>query len=399
MMRKKILKQKKAILLGIFVFLLQGFLVCDQAFSGTLSNEQRKELALHYFRGIISFNSKYYDEALSEFQKASAIDPYYKETQSYIQESMKVLEEERKSLFKGVGESSVGRGDSETDYYFVGKTYYEKGDFKHALEAFKIALAKNPSDKYARYYVQLCQKALPKMKPLEKSSAAQEDGVKNISSLAKEVAYVKNDVKSQEEWAALQVRKAERRADRDELIRTKERRLKEEEEILEEEKQDYLAQEKITERATKIKNESEKWKNMKEKLASEEPGIPADLTEFPLYLNKADAYYAAMKESLRSSRWNSAGLNAIAGGLYYCDAVLIYFYNVKSSYPQHENINRLLLEYVKRADTQENVFHMRAILNVKKITEETDKPITRSQALFLSDELEKVREWSRSLLP
>jgi len=40
---------------------------------------------------------------------------------------------------------------------------------------------------------------------------------------------------------------------------------------------------------------------MKERLASDQPGVPADLTEYPIYQNRADSYYATMKESLRES--------------------------------------------------------------------------------------------------
>ncbi|MEK7327367.1 MAG: hypothetical protein AAB217_19145, partial [Chloroflexota bacterium] len=221
----------------------------------------------------------------------------------------------------------------------------------------------------------------------------------HIGDLEKEVAYIKADIKEQEGVERFLENKAERKSSRDELIRKKERQLKEQEELLGEEREDYVAQAKISRRTEKIKKETEKWKIMTERLASDQPGVPADLTEYPIYFNRADGYYATMKESLRESRWNSAGLNAINASLYYCDTLLIYFYNIKSAVPKHENIARLILANVKRADTDENVYHIHAILNLKKIVEGEDRPITRNEAIFLADHAEKLAEWCKSVLP
>ena len=369
-----------------------------RTFGAPVADSQRKEAALHYYRGIVNFEAGYYENALAEFQQVAAIDPYYKDIQRYIKEALGVLEKQRRELVQGAGEAST-YGKSPTDFYFLGKSYYEKGDYARALEAFKLVLAKNPNDKFALYYMQLCKNAIPKKTRTEEILSPQEEAGKNVLELEKEISYVKEDIKSQEDQAVFLQDKAKRRSERADLIRDKEKQLKEQEDLLEEEKADYLAQAQISKKATKIKRESEKWKNMKEKLASEQPGTPAVLTDFPRYLSKADGYYTAMKEALRASRWNSAGLNAIEASLHYCDALLIYLYEVKSAYPARENITRLLLNYVKRADTEENVFRVRSILNVKKMTEEEDKPISRSQALFLTEEVEKIREWCKSLLP
>ena len=134
-------------------------------------------------------------------------------------------------------------------------------------------------------------------------------------------------------------------------------------------------------------------------MLSKEPGVPSDLTDYPFALNKAQKYYATMKEALRMSRWNSAGLNAISSSIYYADAILIYFYQVRSATPEHENVCRLLAQYVKRADVDENIFSLRSILNMKSIIEKEDRPITRSEAIFLAEKAEKFTEWCRSMLP
>jgi tetratricopeptide (TPR) repeat protein len=376
--------------LGVWFF--SGLASADPA------NDQRKEVSLRYYRGVVNFEGGKYENALAEFQAVAAVNPYYKDTQKYIEMSVKQLEQYREDLFKEMGPSGNRK---DFDFYFLGKSYYEKGNYNKALEAFKAVLAKNPKDKFALYYAQLCRDALgisdnaqkgKKLTPRESKSA-------QIVDMDNEISYVKTDLRDQQEKEFFLESKAQRRAERSELIHRKEKQLVEQESLLEEEKEDYLAEAKITKRAKKVKNDTEKWKNMKDKLASEQVGVPAMLTEFPEYMGKAESYYRAMKEGLRLSRWNSAGLNAIQAATYYCDALLIYFYNIKSFYPKHENINRLLTENVKRSDTIDYVFRMRSVLNLKKISEEEDKPFSRSQALFLSDQVERIAEWCKSILP
>lgn len=376
-----------------FVF----FFVLCSVIHGPLAEsapDARKELSLHYYRGVVNFEAGQYENALAEFRTVIAIDPYYKDSQAYIQKCMKVSEQNRQEMLSATGESSLDKEGF--DYYFLGKSFYEKGDYRKALEAFKAVLAKNPNDKFALYYVQLCKEALPggQGKPQGKKEAAD-----NVSDLEKEVAYVKGDINDQKDTEELIEKKAERRAERDALIKVKEKQLKEQEEILEEEKGDYLSQVKLTKRSEKLKSETEKWRGMKERLLSKEPGVPADLTDYPFALNKAQKYYATMKEALRMSRWNSAGLNAISSSIYYADAVLVYYYQVRSATPKHENVCRLLAQYVKRADVDENIFSLRSILNMKSIIEKEDRPITRSEAIFLAEKAEKFTEWCRTMLP
>lgn len=387
-------KDKRIIgILFLGIFLALG-VVCG-AFAQTYQ-DQRKALSLHYYRGVINFESGQYESAFAEFQSVASVDPYYKQTQQYLASCVKVMDQTRAEIFKGKENDPAHK--KAFDLYFLGKSYYEKGDYRRARETFKAVLAKSPEDKYAKYYIQLCDQAMPGGVPKARRSDTEELG-SNIQELEKEVSYIKSDIKEQQEDEQFLQTKAERKAARDELIQRKEKQLKEQEELLEEERADYLAQAKIAQRGEKLKKEAEKWKNMKERLASEQPGVPAELIDFPLYLNKGEGYYVSMKEALRQSRWNSAGLNAIKASIYYCDALLIYFYSVKSAAPRHENINRLLMESVKRADVDENVFHMRSILNLKKLIEDEDRPITRSEALFLAQHTEKIVEWCKSMFP
>ncbi len=365
--------------------------------AGTQTNDQKKELSLHYYRGIVYFEAARYDNALREFQQVMDIDPYYKDVQKYASESVRVLEYYRQdAIDKNLGPQQE---KEVLDLYFLGRSYYEKGDYKRAEDTFRAVLDKNPNDKFAQYYLKLARQAMPDNKRRQSGLSNADIASRNITDLEKEVSYIKSDIAEQEDVEKFLFEKAERRAKRDDLIKTKERQLKEQEELLEEERQDYMAQARITKQAEKIKQETEKWRNMKEKLESEQPGIPAELTEYPIVFDRAQKYYGEMKRALHSSRWNSAGLNAISASINYCDAVLIYFYSIRSASPKHENINKLLLTYVKRADVEANVAHMRSILKTKKLIEDEDRPINRSEAIFLSGHAEKIAEWCRSILP
>ncbi len=385
----------------IFFVLILCFLTASVRVAGVWAanaGDQRKEVALRYYRGVVNFEAGRYDAALAEFQTVAVVDPYYKDVQQYTEKCVIRLEENLEALDRT--QEGVGANKKEVDLYFLGKSYYEKGDYKRALETFKVVLTKNPNDKFALYYSKLCEDKLGGTRQARRLRLSPEEAkAARIGDLEKEVAYVKSDVKEQEDVELFLEKKAERKASRDELIHKKELQLQEQESLLDEERQDYLAEEKIAKRAQKVKKEAEKWKNMKDRLASDQPGVPAELTEFPVFLDKAENYYAAMKEALRTSRWNSAGLNAINTSIYYCDALLIYFYNIKSAVPKHENVGRLLLSNVKRADTEQALSHLHSILNLKKIIESDDRPITRNEAIFLGDHADKLIEWCKSILP
>lgn len=384
---------------GKIAALVVFFFCCSGAaapVSAEPTQDHLKETSLHYYRGVVYYEAGRYDQALTEFQLVAAIDPYYKDTSKYIDNCIKVLEQYREDLIdRGLDKPS----DKKTiDLYFLGKSYYEKGEFDKALKTFRAVLDKKPDDKFAQYYIKLCSAAMP-VSSVKRGMSRAEQKAETLEDLENEVAYIKSDIRQQEDVEKFLRTKAERRSQRDALIRAKERQLKEQEELLEEERQDYVTQAKITRQATRLQRETEKWRNKKERLASEQAGVPAELIEYPISLDVGEKYYNEMREALRTSRWNSAGLNAIQAGINYCDAVLIYFYSVKSAAPQHENISRLLLTSVKRSDVEANVAHIRSILNVKRIVEDEDRPITRSEAIFLSEHAEKIVEWCRSLLP
>ncbi|HAJ57273.1 MAG TPA: hypothetical protein DCL35_05830 [Candidatus Omnitrophica bacterium] len=381
----------------VFCALLCCFFSFGRSVLAATPQDKRKELSLHYYRGIVYYEAGRFEDALREFQAVSDLDPFYKDIQQYSQNCIRVLEQYRGDAIDA--DARGPKGNKPVDLYFLGKSYYEKGDYRRALDTFNAVLEKAPNDKFAQYYAKLCRDALPLSDKDRRKLSRSDQQTKNLEDLENEVSYIKGDIAEQEDVEKFLKAKAERRATRDELIRIKERQLKEQESLLEEERQDYLAQAKISKQAEKIKRETEKWRNMKERLASEQPGVPAELTEYPVVIDRAEKYFVEMKEALRTSRWNAAGLNAINAGINYCDAVLIYFHSVRSAQPRHENISRLLLENVKRADVEANVYHMRSILNIKRLIDDEERPITRAEALFLSGHAEKLTQWCRSILP
>jgi len=360
------------------------------------TGDERRSLSLHYYRGIVCFEAGQYDSALAEFRTVSEVDPHYKYVQKYLDKTTEILEVNRADVL-GVDQAMVREGGE--DLLFVGKAFYEKGDFRRAGEAFKSILVRNPKDKFALHYLKLCEEAWGgKIETAAKTSGpayiADEPAI-----LEKSVAYLKDDLEEQQDRMAFYEKKAERRLQRDEMIRKKEKELEQQEGLLAEEKEDYLAQLRLSQKAKRINKESEKWRTMKERLETKEPGIATELTEYPVFSNRAQQYYAHMEEALRASRWHSAGLNAIGAAVTYCDAVLIYFYGVKSAHPAHGNITRLLREYVRRSDAAEHIGHLRALLNLQLLVQDEARPINRSEALFLTDKAKKVVEWCRTLLP
>lgn len=378
----------KTLLVAGFVVMLSGL-----AFAAKVDpQDAKRQLALHYFRGVINYESGSYQEAADEFRAVAAVDPYYKDTQGF----MKKLDQHRSEFLapEDDGRKFEGKG---TDLYFLGKHYYERGDYAKAAEAFDAILDKNKNDKLALYYKQLIEARSPKVKKGAKVSPKNKK--QEILNLEQEVSYIKEDVEDRQEDESFLQEKARARAERDEILRKKQRELEKQEEIIDEERKDYLEEARISRRGEKLAKEGEKWRRKREKLTSRQPGTPADLTQFPVYVGNGEKYFRNMKEALQQSRWNTAGLNAIQASLNYCDSILIYYYGIKSGYPEHENISRLMAENIQREDLDENLTRLRAILNMKTVMEEEDRPLTRSEAIFLSEKTEQLIQWCRSILP
>ncbi len=358
--------------------------------------DERRALALHYYRAIVYFEAGRYDQALSELRTVAEIDPQYKFVQRYLAKTMKILQVHRAEVL-GIGEREVK--EAGTDLYFVGKSLFEKGDYRRAAEAFKAVLAQNPADRFANYYVRLCEEALGEKIETVIETAGEPYTIDETTVLERSVAYMKDDIEEQKEQMSFYETRAERRFQRDETIRKKEKLLERQEALFEEEKEDYLAERRLSKRAERISKQAEKWRSMRERLESKEPGMPADLTEYPVFVNRAEQYYARMEEALRASRWHSAGLNAISTAVTYCDALLIYHHGVKSTHPVRGNLMRLLKDKIRRADAAEYREHMRAILSTQVLVQDEGRPIRRSEALFLADKAKKVVEWCRTSLP
>ncbi len=380
--------------MGLAIVLCAAFL--GQALARAAVGEERRALSLHYYRGIVYFEAGRYDSALTEFRSVAEIDPHYKFVQRYLGKTMEILQAHRAEVL-GIGEREVK--DAGTDLYFVGKSFFEKGDYRRAAEAFKAVLAKNPGDRFAAYYVRLCEEALGGKIETVIETAGEPYTVDETAVLERSIAYMKDDIEEQKEQMTFYETKAERRVQRDEMIRKKEKELERQEALLEEEKEDYLARLRLSKKAERIGKETEKWRSMRERLESKEPGVPADLTEYPLFINRAEQYYARMEEALRASRWHSAGLNAISAAVTYCDAVLIYHHGVRSAHPVHGNLMRLLKDKIRRADAAEYLEHLWDILSLQILVQDEGRPIRRSEALFLADKAKKVVTWCQTLLP
>ncbi|MGE5279914.1 MAG: tetratricopeptide repeat protein [Deltaproteobacteria bacterium] len=358
--------------------------------------DQRRTLALDYYRGLVYFESGHYDEALAEFRKVADIDPEYKFVRRYLEKAEGILKTHRADVL-GVQETEVEEGGS--DLYFVGKSFFEKGDYRRAAEAFKAVLAKDPGDHFAQYYLRLCEQTLGEKVETVIAQGGVPAPVDKTSVLERSVAYMKDDIEERQAQMSFYEKKAERRMRRDETIRKKEQALERQRELLEEEREDYLAERQLSAKAERLGKEMDKWRTMRERLESKEPGVAADLTDYPVTLNRGEQYYKLMEEALRASRWQSASLNALSAAVAYCDAVLIYYNGVKSVFPAHSNIISLLKDNVRRADADEHIEHLRAMFSLQAVVEDEARAYTRSDALFLADKAKKIVAWCRTFLP
>ncbi|MFH0877193.1 MAG: apolipoprotein N-acyltransferase, partial [Candidatus Omnitrophota bacterium] len=134
-------RTKKVILL----LLLFGFCMSVKTSVLCAAEDQKKETVLRYYRGVVFYEAGNYDNALTEFQAVTALDPYYRDSQKYIENCIKILERYRQSIVQPAGVEASRK--SNTDLYFLGRSYYEKKEYRRALEVFRSILAKDPGDR------------------------------------------------------------------------------------------------------------------------------------------------------------------------------------------------------------------------------------------------------------
>lgn len=121
--------------------------------------------------------------------------------------------------------------------------------------------------------------------------------------------------------------------------------------------------------------------------------------DYEKFLKKADEYCEMMRQSLDRKKWNAAGLNAIHSGISANDAVLTFFFGLRSISPKHDDAVKLLVSMMKREDTESKAKHLRHLISMKNTVEYDGRLLSRREAESLAKNAERFLDWVKSLLP
>jgi len=121
--------------------------------------------------------------------------------------------------------------------------------------------------------------------------------------------------------------------------------------------------------------------------------------DYKKFLKKADEFYEMMQQSIINEKWNAAGLNAIHAGISANDALLTFYFGLKSISPKHDDAVKLLISMMERNDTEKKAKHLRQIVSMKNLVEYDGRLLSRSEAESLAKHAQRFLDWVKSLLP
>ena len=121
--------------------------------------------------------------------------------------------------------------------------------------------------------------------------------------------------------------------------------------------------------------------------------------DYKKFLKKADEFYEMMQQSLAKEKWNAVGLNAIHAGISANDALLTFYFGLRSISPKHDDAVKLLISMMKRDDVEAKAKHLRRLISTKNLVEYDGRLLSRREAESLAKHAERFLAWVRSLLP
>lgn len=121
--------------------------------------------------------------------------------------------------------------------------------------------------------------------------------------------------------------------------------------------------------------------------------------DYEKFLKKADEFCEMMRQSLNKKKWNAAGLNAIHTGISANDAVLTFYFGLRSISPKHDDAVKLLISMMNRKDTETKAKHLRHLISMKNIVEYDGRLLSKREAESLAKNAERFLEWVKSILP
>ena len=120
---------------------------------------------------------------------------------------------------------------------------------------------------------------------------------------------------------------------------------------------------------------------------------------FKKYLNVAEHFYQAAKDSLELDYWTAAGVLIVHSAIAFSDALCIKLSGVKSVGENHEDAIELLEKTIGNTDEKSS-----AINHVKRLIEEKTKVsylgelYSSAQTKEMWKRLERFRKWSLTIL-
>ena len=124
-----------------------------------------------------------------------------------------------------------------------------------------------------------------------------------------------------------------------------------------------------------------------------------DKTQYRNFYKKAKEFYETMHISLGRKNWNATALNAVHSGISANDALLAYFYGIRSVSPKHDDAVKLLVSLVKHKEVNLSSAHLRKLIGMKNLVEYEGRLFTQSEAQSLAKHAQRFLEWVESLLP
>lgn len=127
--------------------------------------------------------------------------------------------------------------------------------------------------------------------------------------------------------------------------------------------------------------------------------VEVEKSKYVNFLKKALEFYQTMGDALDKQLWSSAGLAAVHAGISANDALLVYFYGIRSASPDHQDAINLTLSLIKQENAKEAISHLRRLIARKNLIEYEGKVFSRSDAEEAAKHCERFMIWIKQQLP
>jgi hypothetical protein len=119
---------------------------------------------------------------------------------------------------------------------------------------------------------------------------------------------------------------------------------------------------------------------------------------YRVYLRKAEDFYRLVPMAIQANNINGAGLAAIHSVISACDALTVFHTGVRSRGESHLEVTELL-RVLDLEGMRERVNQIEGVLQLKNLVEYEDREISRTEALRLGTQAERILSWVRKQLP